>query len=197
MLTLLILRKKSIWFYVSVSIVLGSIGVVIGHHNLLHGVWAWRQGLIAMIFLALGGLYWKYEMQIDQMMKWWFALLMIVVYVLIIRYCHYTNPLISTLAIEPLGFITSAIACMLLVWFSKLLPEVKTLVYIGQNSLGFYFMSGALPICLSLVIHKLIPSSSICIMIIIWCACLLLALLVVVLINRWMPWVWDFRKFNK
>lgn len=191
-------RKRNIWFYVVICAALGVTSLLLVKYNLLNNsIWMWKHGLIALIFLAMGGLYWQYEKHIDKMMKWWFVLPMLTIYVLLILFCDNTNPLISTLQIQPLGFHTSAIACLLLVWLCKFLPEVKPLTFIGQNSIGFYFMSGALPITVSMIAHKFVAGSPTWMMLIIWMACLVAAYVAVMIINRWLPWLWDLRKLKK
>ena len=199
LLLLFCTRKRNIWFYVLVSFALGSIGLVIVKLGILqNGIWAWRQGLIALIFLAMGGLYWKYEKQIDRLMRWWFALPLLAVYVaMVIGLKDYNDPLISTLSIQPVGFVTSAIACLLLVWLCKCLPEWKPLTFIGQNSLGFYFLSGALPISSSMLAHKAMEGSPVWMLFVLWVVCLVTAYVVVVIINRWLPWLWDLRKLKE
>ena len=198
LLLLLITRKRSIWFYSIISFCFGIIGLVIARTGVLNnGIWAWRQGLIALIFLAMGGLYWRYEKQIDKLKKWWFAVPLFAIYVIIIFFCKNINPLISTLQIQPLGFFTSTIACLLLVWLCKMLPEVPPLTFIGQNSIGFYFMSGALPITFSLLAHKFVAGSFVWMMLIIWVACLVAAYVAVMIINRWLPWLWDLRAIRQ
>lgn len=191
-------RKRNIWFYVVICAALGVTSLLLVKYNLLNNsIWMWKHGLIALIFLAMGGLYWQYEKHIDKMMKWWFVLPMLTIYVLLILFCDNTNPLISTLQIQPLGFLTSAIACLLLVWFCKILPEVKPLTFIGQNSIGFYFMSGALPITISMIAHKFVAGSPTWMMLVIWAACLVATYVAVMIINRWLPWLWDLRKLGK
>ena len=193
-LLLLTGRKRNIWFYTIISFCLGIVGLIIAWTGILdNGIWAWRQGLIALIFLALGGLYWRYEKIVDKLMKWWFVIPLMAVYVLIIALCENTNPLISMLTIQPLGFLTSIIACLLLVWGCKKMPEIKPLTFIGQNSIGFYFMSGALPITISMLAHKLMPNSNVVTMLGIWITCLVTSYVAVLLINRWLPWLWDLR----
>lgn len=156
-------------------------------------MWAWRQGLIALVFLAMGGLYWRYEKMVDKLLRWWFTLLLLFAYVvMVVGFEGYNDPLVSTLTIQPLGFLTSAIACILLVWLCKQLPEISLLSFIGKNSIGFYFMSGALPITFSVVAHKLIPDKSVWMMLLIWITCLIVAY-ATVFINRWLPWIWDLR----
>ncbi len=199
LLLLFCMRKRNIWFYVIGSFAMGITSLLIVHFEIFHnGVWAWRQGLIALVFLALGGLYWRYEKPIDKLMKWWFIIPLLAVYVaMVILLKGYNDPLISTLKIQPLGFITSAIACLLLVWLCKALPEMKPLTFIGQNSIGFYFMSGALPISLSLITQRLLPGYSAVSLLSIWLACVFTAYIAVFVINRWLPWLWDLRKIHK
>ena len=140
------------------------------------------------------GLYWRYEKQVDKLMRWWFSLPLLMIYVAMIVWLKdYTNPLISTLTILPLGFVTSAIVCLLLVWLCKIKPEVKMLSLVGQNSIGFYFMSGALPITLSMVTHKLVAGSSVWMMMTVWSASIVVAYIAILIINRWAPWLWDLR----
>lgn len=195
LLILFCTRKKSIWFYAAVCLILCVAGMELVEFGILKsGIWAWRQGLIALIFLAMGGLYWRYEKQLDKLMHWWGVLPLMIVYVgMIVGLKDYTNPLISTLTIQPLGFVTSAMACLLLVWLCKKLPETKVLTFIGQNSLGFYFMSGALPITFSMAAHKLVAGSHIWMMLVLLAVCVAVAYLAVVVINKWLPWLWDLR----
>lgn len=191
-------RKRNIWFYSVICLALGVTSLMLIRYNLANNnVWMWKHGLIALVFLALGGLYWRYEEQIDKLKKWWFALPLLAMYVSLILFCDNTNPLISTLQIRPLGFLASAIACLLLVWLCKKLPEIKLLSFIGQNSIGFYFMSGALPISLSMLAHKFVAGSPVWMMLAIWVACLVTAYIAVMIINRWLPWLWDLRKLSK
>lgn len=199
MLLLFCTRKKNILFYTLICLFLGILGLTIVHFDILKSdIWACRQGLIALIFLAMGGLYWKLETQIDKLMRWWFVLPLLMIYVaIIVCFKDYNNPLISTLDIQPLGFVTSVIACILLVWLCKKLPENKTLTFIGQNSLGFYFMSGALPITLGIVANKIFSERSICIAIVIWGICLVIAYMAVKIINYSMPYLWDLRVIRK
>lgn len=199
LLALLFTRKRNVWFYAAWCFAFCVAGLIIVHLGILkNGIWACRQGLISLSFIAMGGLYWKYEKQIDKLMKWWFVLPLSLVYVaMVVLLKGYNNPLISTLKIQPLGFVTSAVACLLLVWLCKTLPEIKPLTFIGQNSIGFYFMSGALPITFSLIAQRVLPGYSTVSLLSIWLACLFAASIAVIVINRWLPWLWDLRKIRK
>lgn len=130
-------------------------------------------------------------------MQWWFAIPLLVAYLaMVLGLKDYTAPLISTLTIQPLGFVTSATACLLLVWLCKKQPEAKTLTFIGQNSLGFYFLSGALPIIFGMVANTFLVSGSTFVMLAILIVCVIIAYVAVLIINRWLPWLWDLRQLN-
>lgn len=199
LLVLLLTRRKSIWFYAVIAIPLGALGIYMAQNDITifsKNWWAYRQGIIAIMFLAFGGLYWRYERIVRKVLKWWVALILCVAYYAIIVFCKHTDPLISTLSIEPWGVVTSLIACVLLVELCRILPVSKVLTFIGQNSIGFYFMSGALPIIFALVMHKLMPESTVWGLLIVFAVCLMVAYLVMKFLTRWMPWLFDLRVMN-
>lgn len=198
LLCLLCTRNRNIWFYILLSVLLGAIGMLIVKLGILdNGIWAWRQGLIALILIAMGGVYWYYESKINSLMKWWVIILLLIFYLyLVIGLKDYSHPGINTLSIQPLGIITSTISCLLLVWLCKSIKGYRVLSFIGQNSLGFYFLSGAFPIIFSKVAHVLIPGTYGLFVPIIWIVCLIMAYFVVLFINRWLPWLWDIRRLN-
>ena len=187
-------RKRNVWFYTAISLLLGVVGLMVVKFDISqNGIWAWRQGLIALIYLAMGGLCWRYEKHIDKLKKWWLALSLLVIYIFLILFCKNNNPLISTLQIQPLGFLTSTIACLLLVWLCKMLPEMKCLTFIGQNTIGFYFMSGALPVVLSLFVHKFLSVQSQIGVSLVFVGSFVIGLCAVYLMNRFVPWLFDLR----
>lgn len=198
-LLMFISRKGNMWFYTIVCITFGAVGLVIVNQRILQNdIWAWKQGIIAVVFLALGGLYWRYEKAIDKMMRWCIVLPLLLAYVImVIVYKDFCDPIISTLSIQPLGFVTSAMACLLLIWLCKKIPEVKWISFIGRNSIGFYFMSGALPISISLIVHKTTEGYHLWVLFTIWLVCLVVAYVAVEIINGWMPWLWDLRKMKR
>lgn len=57
---------------------------------------------------------------------------------------------------DVLGYFFGFLGSVILIWFCKQLLQIKTLTFVGRNSICFYFMSGALPITLSAII-KMCP----------------------------------------
>lgn len=61
---------------------------------------------------------------------------------------------------DVLGYFFGFLGSVILIWFCKQLPQIKTLTFIGRNSICFYFMSGALPITLSAIVKRIYPDPS-------------------------------------
>ena len=93
--------------------------------------------------------------------------------------------LISTLNLNVPGII--------LIEICKLLPTINLLNYIGQNTIGLYFMSGALPIVFSILVHKLLSGQSMLGMLIVFFASFIVGLGAVYLMNRFVPFLFDLR----
>ena len=197
LLILFCTRKKKVQFYSVVSLLLTVIGLIIVKTTLpFSNIWAWRQGLLALFFLTLGGVYWKCEsFKISNRVL--LVVLLILYFTMNIVLEEYCNPLISTLQIKPLGLVTSTIACILLVWICKYLPEIKVLRYIGQNSLGFYFLSGAIPIILGKIANILFSTKNMFILLLVFVISLVLTYIFVMIMNKWFPWLFDLRLLKK
>ena len=105
--------------------------------------------------------------------------------------------LVSMLDVNIAGIFLSILATVTLIELCKRLPKSNVLNYIGQNTIGFYFMSGALPIVLSMVVHKLLPSSSALGLVIVFAASMGISYMAVYLINRFMPWLLDLRTLKR
>ena len=54
------------------------------------------------------------------------------------------------------GYFFGFLGSVILIWFCKQLPQIKTLTFVGRNSICFYFMSGALPITLSAIVKNVL-----------------------------------------
>ena len=123
---------------------------------------------------------------------------MIVLYViLLIIYPSHFKVLVSLLDVNIAGLFISILATVSLIELCKRLPNSNVLNYIGQNTIGFYFMSGALPIVLSMVVHKVMPGSNALGLAIVFAGSMGISYVAVYIINRWMPWLLDLRTLNR
>lgn len=202
-LLMLVSRIRNICFYFIASCVMYALGqsIVSCDVSLLEQYpsfpWQYKNGLVAIIFLSFGGVYWKFENLINRMMNTSVFTGMIVLYViLLIIYPSHFKVLVSMLDVNIAGIFLSILATVTLIEACKRLPESNALNYIGQNTIGFYFMSGALPIVQSMVVHKVLPGSSALGLAIVFAGSMSIGYVAVYLMNRFMPWLFDLRTLN-
>ena len=130
-------------------------------------------------------------------MRGWVTALLLVAY-MVCSICFFTylyeGYMVSMLLIHPIGVLWGILASILLIEVCRRIPENRFLTFIGQNSIGFYFLSGALPMTFGIVCKKLPVEPNVVILLVIWLAALALAYAIVTLLNRFAPYVWDLRK---
>lgn len=205
-LLLLFTRRKNIWFYAIIAFVLSALGwwLSVTEFSFIEGYgsfpWQFKHGLICMCYLALGGLYWRYETVIHKVMKNWVVIILAIGYIagsITFRPYLSTGYMTSMEQIHPAGVLWSLLASVLLVELCRRLPRNGFLTFIGQNSIGFYFMSGALPIVFSIVAHKFIQGSPVCGVLPVFIGCLVVSFFIMKVMTRWMPWLFDLRLIKK
>lgn len=194
---LFITRKKNMEFYFLVSFLIGSIGIALQHGPFANEIWAYHRGIIAVMFLAFGGLYWKYESVINNYMKWYSLIVLTLIYIIITYLCSENFSLISILTLQPMGVLSAIIAVVLLIKGCQYIPHNYILTFIGQNTLMFYFLSGALPIILSVMAHKLICGTYLVVMLFVLIFSLLFAYFITFILIKFAPWCFDLRKISK
>lgn len=204
LLLLLLTRKKNIWFYFICSALIFSIGryIVVNKLSLFSSYpsfpWQYKHGMYAIIFLALGGVYWKFENIVNKLMNKYVLFLMTIFYAVVLwRFPSYCRVLVSMLDVNLLGIGLSLLSTIILIEICKLLPEFKFMNYVGQNTIGLYFMSGALPIVFSMFIHRFAPTENILGLIVVLCGSLCVGIVMVYFINKYIPWLFDLRLLIK
>lgn len=197
---LLLSRKRNVWYYVIIGIGIGSLATCLIINDIWIGgrnYWAYKQGLISMMFLALGGIYWRYEKEINKVLSWYVMVPLLAVYTYIVGW-HYdmTGCVISTLHLNTLGIVMSVLICFMLPRILRDLKPIEAITYIGKHSICFYFMSGALPIVIGMVAKRIMGVNALGYMIDVAIS-ISLAYMGTYVINRWLPWLLDFRVFKK
>ena len=71
------------------------------------------------------------------------------------------------------------------------MPQIKTLTFVGRNSICFYFMSGALPITLSAIIKRFYPEVSPWGVFLVFSLTLIGAYIASLVIVKYLPWMLD------
>lgn len=198
---LLLMRIRNVWFYAIIGATIGlGATYLITNDYWFEGtnLWAYKHGLISMFFLSLGGLYWRYETIITKWLRWYIILPLVAAYTYIVGW-HYdiVGCVISTFRLNCLGLIASVVICFLLPKMMTYIKNIHAITYLGQNTIGFYFMSGALPIVLSMLVHKVMPESNALGLAIVFTGSISIAYVAVYLMNRFIPWVFDLRVLRK
>ena len=206
-LLLLLTRKQNVWFYAIIAFVFSAFGKYLfaTDFSFLEGFssfpWNYKHGLLCMCYLAFGALYWKYETAIRRVIvnKWLLTPLVIVYIVGSFVFKPYLSEgyMTSLGFLHPVGAIWSVIATILLIEVCRKIPRIPFLTFIGQNSIGFYFMSGALPIVLSLVAKRIVPGSHWLIILPVFICCVTVSYLAMIVLKRWTPWLFDLRLMKK
>lgn len=197
---MLLTRRKSVWFYFVCCSILTLVGWLMCRYDISIFAsrpslpWQYKHGLLCMVFMAFGGLYWRYEAAINKVMNKAVLIGMIVVYVtLLMLWPKSFRVLISMQDLNLAGIGISLLATVILIELCKMIRKSELLNYIGQNTIGFYFMSGALPIVLSMAVKHFLPESGFLGFAIVFAGSMVTAYFAVRLINRRLPWMLDLR----
>lgn len=201
---MLLTRRKSVWFYFGCCSILSLIGWLMCRYdisilaNLPSLPWQYKHGLLCMAFMAFGGLYWRYEAAIGKVMNKFVLTGMIVAYVaLLLLWPESFRVLISMQDLNLAGIGISLLSTVILIELCKMIRKSELLNYIGQNTIGFYFMSGALPIVLSMAVKHFLPGVRFAGFVIVFIGSMVTAYFAVRLINRWLPWLLDLREIRR
>lgn len=204
LLLLLMTRWRNIWFYVPFCFLLSVVGwyMATNNINIVEGTssfpWHYKQALISMVYIVAGGLYWRYETIIRKILKKWVLIVLAIAFVIVVLLFHDKMQLITSMCqINFLGYIVTLWATILLIEFCRIIPEIKILSFIGQNTMGYYFLSGAIPNVMAILSLRLIPGMHYWVLMLLWVINLLIATFAIIILNRWLPWLFDIRLLKK
>lgn len=202
----LLTRAKTIWPYLITGVITLLISIALNHFGVRFfdndsAPWYYKSGLVATLFLALGGLYWKYEDIIDHFFKEWrriFIVVLLAFYLVIMLYfSDCVKCIITNGTINGLGIVMMLVSTWILVFICKHIPEIRLITYVGRHSIGFYFFCGAIPNILAMLLSRFGLASSITTTLICSLLSIVFACPIVYLVNRYFPFVFDFRLIRK
>lgn len=199
-------RVKSIWFYVGIGVLIAFVGYVAFNSHILwlsnpNFPWFWKSSLGALFYMTLGGLYWRYEKIIDktlQIDKWWIIILIAISYS---SYCIFDFRAyngIGGLNSSPVTIgsaLLSMAGIIFIISICKKVPTTSFFDFWGRNTIGLYFMSGAIPNTVAIIMGKVMPGGAI-MLIACWLLSFSISLLVVFFLNRKLPCLFDLRKYD-
>ena len=199
MVIVLLTRIRNVWFYFIFGVAMVLFERWIKNEGLLFlndeaMPWNYRQGLLACVLLAYGGIYKKYEHHIDKVFTTKKGtiglLLMTIAYVLIV----YNKDSIPFYSSSLTAFSLSFISIFILVGFLKLVKGNTFTNYIGRHSIGFFFICGGLPNLLSLLLLKYLPFSlGAFLPMVVSVISYVIAFFIVYALNEYMPFLFDLR----
>lgn len=110
--------------------------------------WCYQKGMIAMLYMASGALFWKIEHHADRIFRGMRWLLPLSLYLLLLYILSaYSKGFCESFIINISGVLT-------LVYISKRTRPLKLADWIGRNTIGLYFLSGAVPNVLAMAYTK-------------------------------------------
>jgi fucose 4-O-acetylase-like acetyltransferase len=200
-LILLMFRFKSIYVYIMYAVFCSIVGVYLSNLDIsilgnLNFPYFYKNGMIATLYIAFGGLFQKYETLTDSKMSRLLLVLLFLIY-LLVEYCtpKSVQCMTSMNKLNFLGAFVSIIGSYLLVRFCKFIRNNNFLNFIGSHSICFYFFSGGIPIVLSATFSRYLSflKSQDVVLFAVFLLSLLLAYTLSWLLYRYMPFLFDVR----
>lgn len=200
---LLLSRNKQLHFYFICGILIACFGVcfkldplyILGNK---HFPWYYTRGMIAVLYLALGGLYWKYEKTIDSfcnkygnMVVLSTLLILFITFIWMVGQCE-------SIVLKTIGkFVRDFVGILLAIRTCMIIKEYELLTFIGVNSLGFYFLCGALPNVFSIVLSRFAGVPMPLTLIIVFFLSVFVAYAIMLVLTKYLPWLFDLRLLRK
>lgn len=192
------------WRIFILSIFAFTIGWLVNKYDITimgdkYAPWFYKSGFMATLFLAVGGIYWRYENLIDRYLlyKKWIPFAVFLAYITLSKLSKvfgwkYATSVLQ--GIDIVGVLVSILAIFSVVGICKLLTNNRIITWIGRHTIGFYFLSASVPFaCVKLC--KMIPNS------VAFYLCVLLSFFIswalIWFIDRYIPFMFDAKKLFK
>lgn len=198
LVAMLFSRIKYLWFYLSISAIAWGLIIFISHES--NFIWHWQSGVCALVPLSLGGAFYLVEEKLDRIFtKPWILVITFIFYCWAVYLSGWNlRWYVSDFHFTILGFIVTIIACLLMIYLCKLIPRIGWLDYIGKNSIIFYMLCGGYPNVMAIIFQKISENTTVN-AVGASIVSIVLAYITTILINRYLPFLVDFRiiKRNK
>lgn len=154
LLTLFLMNNRNIWFYFVISVLLFAFAYWLSIIDSTPFPWCYKSGLAATLFLTFGGIYQRYELVIDKVVGKIGYVVVFFIYWLCVIWdfnIYSMRFVLMSVNFNLLGFVVAMLGIVMLVGVCKKLNSIKIINYIGENSIIFYFLSGAVPAMISTI----------------------------------------------
>ena len=196
LIVMMLTGVRNIWTFFLVTAVLFAFGIYLNMQMTGNFPWYWRTALVYTFIITLGGIYHKYEQQIGRFMRYGW-IMAVVVYICTVCFAHPIKTMGLGGKCNLFGFMAMLSSTLLLIKLAERLKQQKWLEYIGRNSIVFYFFSGVYPAVVGAVAYKFIPEGHYVVTAIVATMAVLLGVVTTYIINRFMPFLLDFRLLNR
>ena len=199
-------RSRNFLIYIIISVVLAILAtqltlfdVTIMNNNNIP--WRYKSGMIATLFLISGGIFNKYEdffSKCNLLKKCLLYVPILLFYIISLIYCKelvYTN--IGAGKITILGYFIAISISLLIIQICKCFQSNRFVDFFGRHTLVLYFLSGALPETMGMVMMKVRPVLDWGQVFFTTILALSIAFVLTYLINQYIPWLLDFRQLRK
>lgn len=195
LLTLFLSKNRNIWFYLLISVGLFVFAYWLSRVEITPFPWYYKSGLAATLFLTLGGVYQRYELEIDSRIGrigWWIVALVYFNLMIWDFDKHSFDFALMSVKFNFMGMLMTLIGIVFVVGLCKMLNSVRLLEYIGQNSILFYFCSGVVPASLSTLFGMFVEMNYWWVVVIAFVA-LCVSCVIVMFVNRYFSFLLDLR----
>ena len=199
----LILRKRNVWFYLFLSIPIFILGNSLNiNHFVIWGdeyfPWFYKNGFAACLLITLGGVYNNYEDFLDRHIKKVGGSYFAIVLFLICCVIEIKEPWGAINASVQRGFNFSGVLFTLLsiislIYICKSFCQNNFAKFVSRHSIGFFFLSASIPFVWCRITESCLPSGSVSFIIGV-IGSFITSLIVVFLLNKFIPFVFDLRK---
>ena len=197
------LRIRNVAVYIAIGIIFYLFSNIIGTKTITNtfttNPWNCEKGFYAVIFLVGGGVYWRYEGLVDKIIRkpLVFVALLLLYFITLFYYSAQIKVLISINSFNLFGTIISFLSIMLLITICKTIKTTNNVTRIfdkmGRHSIGFYFVCGAIPKVIMVLLPKVLEQGTIYYMLTGFALSLIIAYIVVTLMVKYTPFVFDIR----
>lgn len=199
-LLMLLSRQKNIYFYVVVSMLLSVLAVLINDSGFTvlsseNIPWFYKSGMIATLFLSLGGLYNRFEHNIDKVIgKYSMAFIIALAYIVITTF-HFAYIKISLIhaSISIQGLLMALASIYVIIFFTKTLKSIPLINHLGRNSLGIYLLSGGIPNVVGIIFIKYGSNNIYINVLLVTIISFVIGTIIVDVLNRICPGIFNFK----
>ena len=162
--------------------------------------WYYKSGLIATLFLSLGGVYYKnqnkFRICISKGILIASCILSVIMHIYTSQKGIYNNIMTAQYENILLGLFNNFVGIIFMLNLCHFIPSIKWLEYIGKNSIVFYFLAGGVPLVIGYLTKCYIPFEGYVMTFFVIAISIAIMFPITYIINRYFAWSLDFSKIS-